>query len=163
MTCMKIERMSMETITGIQFQEMVDLELNCGLKPFPPEVLAANIECEETWAAMDGDHVAGFITVSSEEGYFNDDLFIFNINVGSAWRRRGIATALIRNAIARHPECRTMSLDVALTNAKAMSLYEKLGFRRTDTPSMNGPTDIVMKGDRPVLLALEEENTPYPQ
>ena len=150
----EIRRITMEDITEEQFSEIVDLEINCGLDPFPPDVLACDIEYEETWAAFDGDHVSGFITVSQEEGYYDEDLFIFNINVGSEWRNRGIATALIRKALSENPSCRTMSLDVNLENRKALNLYEKLGFEKTDTPSMNGITDIVMRGKRETILSL---------
>ena len=149
---MDIRRIRLSDITKEQFEEIVDLELNCGLEPFTPEMLAIDIDCEYTYACFDDGHIAGFITVSDEEGYFSEDLFIFNINVGERWRRRGLASKLIREALLIHEGCRTMSLDVTLTNEKALNLYKKLGFEPTGTPSMNGPTDIVMQIDRETLL-----------
>ena len=149
---MRIERLSFDTITEELFEDMVDLENNCGLEPFPPEVLLADLKFQETFACIEDGHIIAFITVSDEEGYYEGDLFIFNLNVGLEHRRKGLATGLIRKALSEHPECGYMTLDVRKDNGKAMNLYRKLGFEKADIPSLNGDSDIVMRADRNTIL-----------
>jgi ribosomal protein S18 acetylase RimI-like enzyme len=55
---------------------------------------------------------------------------ISNVYVIPEARRRGIATALVQEALAwaRDQECRETDLNVLCTNEKARQLYKKLGF-----------------------------------
>lgn len=149
---MTIERIAFDTITNERFEDMVELENNCGLEPFSPEMLMLDLKFQENWACVEDGHIVAFITVSVEEGYYMGDLFVFNLNVGAAHRRKGLATELIRKALTEHPECEYMTLDVRKDNEKAMNLYRKLGFEKDELPSLNGDSDIVMRADRNIIL-----------
>ena len=61
--------------------------------------------------------------------------YIAEIFVDKAHRGNGIATALIKNELSKHPKVR---LQVALSNGKAKRLYERLGFEVTKKDEKNG-------------------------
>ena len=149
---MTIERLSFDTITNGMFEDIVEIENNCGLEPFSPEMLMLDLKFSENWAFVEDGHVIAFITVSDEEGYYMGDLFVFNLNVSLEYRRKGLAMELIRKALSEHPECEYMTLDVRKDNEKAMNLYRKLGFEKDAMPSLNGDSDIVMRADRNTIL-----------
>ena len=149
---MRIERLTFDTITNEMFEDIVAIENNCGLEPFSPEMLMLDLKFSENWACIEDGHVIAFITVSDEEGYYMGDLFVFNLNVSVEYRRKGLAVELIRKALAEHPECEYMTLDVRKDNEKAMNLYRKLGFEKDPMPSLNGESDIVMRADRNTIL-----------
>ena len=143
-----LRKITTATITEEQFDEIVELEQDSGLEPYTPELLKVDLDELDTWAFLDGDHVAGFITVTDEEWYFEGDLYILNINIGKAWRHSGLGTKLIHKAVSMHPDCKNITLDVEVDNTAAMNLYHKLGFRKIDLASNNGDTDIVMRNTR---------------
>ena len=149
---MTIERLAFDTITNEMFEDIVEIENNCGLEPFSPEMLMLDLKFSENWACIEDGHVVAFITVSDEEGYYMGDLFVFNLNVSVEYRRKGLAMELIRKALGEHPECEYMTLDVRKDNVKAMNLYRKLGFEKDAMPSLNGESDIVMRADRNTIL-----------
>jgi ribosomal-protein-alanine N-acetyltransferase len=62
-----------------------------------------------------------------------EELRLMNLAVDPAWRRRGLATALVRHALREGAKQGTVraTLEVRASNAAARSLYEKLGFRET--------------------------------
>ena len=60
---------------------------------------------------------------------------VISIAVLPGHRRKGIATALLREALSRMSErygATECYLEVRVSNTPAISLYEKLGFRRTE-------------------------------
>jgi ribosomal-protein-alanine N-acetyltransferase len=60
-----------------------------------------------------------------------DELHINNLAVLPAWRRRGVATELLRHAheLAVLGGARRATLEVRASNLAARQLYERLGFR----------------------------------
>ncbi len=62
-----------------------------------------------------------------------DELHINNVAVDPRWRRRGVATALLRAALerGRARQARCAFLEVRASNVGAQILYERLGFRPT--------------------------------
>ncbi len=62
-----------------------------------------------------------------------DELHINNIAVEPRWRRRGVATALLREVLSRGRarEARRAFLEVRISNLGAQALYQKLGFLPT--------------------------------
>jgi ribosomal-protein-alanine N-acetyltransferase len=73
------------------------------------------------------------------------ELHITTIAVRPEYRRRGHARALIGAALAAFPDASRVHLEVRPTNAKAIALYESLGFRETGRrPRYYGDEDAVL-------------------
>lgn len=77
-------------------------------------------------AARCGDVLAGFIIISVAA----DEAEILTLAVDEAWRRRGVAGALIQEAIAEAARrgARVLLLEVGVQNIAAQALYAKSGF-----------------------------------
>jgi len=76
----------------------------------------------ETWVARDaGGRVIGWL----EERRVASELYVLGVGVDPAWRRRGVATALVQECLARASVVR---LEVRASNAAARRLYAGLGF-----------------------------------
>jgi [ribosomal protein S18]-alanine N-acetyltransferase len=60
-----------------------------------------------------------------------DEFEILNLAVGRPWRRRGAASQLVASAVAsaQSAGATQVHLEVRASNAGAMALYEKMGFR----------------------------------
>lgn len=61
---------------------------------------------------------------------------MFALDVGQAFRRQGVGTALIEavEEMARLAGLGNVNLEVAVDNAGALRLYERLGYHRTGEP-----------------------------
>lgn len=144
---MEIRKLSMENLTREQFEQIMDIEQHCGFVPYSPQVLMDCIVNEDTYACLDGETVAGFITIEPHSQKLGGELYIVNLNVARAYYRRGIGQRLLLTACCAYVNSRPGSsvfLDVAKDNVPAMNLYRKLGFTVTDIPSRNGEDDVVM-------------------
>ena len=78
--------------------------------------------------AFSGDELAGYAFVSR----YVDAWHVMNVAVAGPHRRRGIATALLEQVFeltASDPQ-RGYTLEVRVSNADAIRLYERLGFER---------------------------------
>jgi len=76
----------------------------------------------ETWAARDE---AGRVVGWLEERLVASELYVLGVGVDPAWRRRGVATALVRACLVR---ASVVHLEVRASNAAARRLYAGLGF-----------------------------------
>ena len=140
-------KLSLRTLSRDHFEQIVAIEKNCGLEPYSREMLLECIDNLDTYACMDGDTVAGFITIQASPRRLGGGLYIVNLNVAKPYRRQGLAQKLITTSCRRYAESHKGSfviLDVAKDNTAAWHLYKKLGFDLTDIPSRNGDTDVVM-------------------
>ena len=154
---MEILKLNMQHLPKDQFEQIVAIEENCGLEPYSREMLRQCIEYLDTYACLDGDTIAGFITLQSTSSRLGGGLYIVNLNVAKPYRRRGLAQQLITTACGFYRESHKGSfviLDVAKDNTSAWHLYKKLGFDVTDIPSRNGDTDVVMVGKLDELLKI---------
>ena len=101
------------------------IEAECFSDPWP-EALLSRMRGRIT-AAVEGDAVLGYLVFSS----VLDEGSVDNIAVGTAHRRRGAADMLVADAIekARAAGLSFITLEVRASNAPAIALYEKHGFR----------------------------------
>ena len=144
---MEILKLNMQHLPKEQFEQIVAIEENCGLEPYSREMLRECIEHLDTYACLDGDRIAGFITIQASSRQLGGGLYIVNLNVAKPYRRCGLAQKLITIACGFYRKSHKGSfviLDVAKDNSAAWHLYKKLGFDVTDIPSRNGDTDVVM-------------------
>lgn len=105
---------------------VADLERRVVLDGFA-EKIAAHATRFEAW---DGRTLAGLVAA-----YFNDATrraFVTHVGVQPAWAGRGVALALMERCVAqaRASGMREAALEVAAGNARAIALYQGLGFRR---------------------------------
>lgn len=107
-------------------KEIAGLEKICFSTPWSQEaILESFIAGTKFFVAVKGQEVLGYAGVSQilDEGY------ITNIAVYPQYRNKGIATALI-NEIFKIENLSFVSLEVRESNLKAISLYEKMGFKK---------------------------------
>jgi ribosomal-protein-alanine N-acetyltransferase len=76
--------------------------------------------------AFEGDRLVGYVVNSR----YVDAWHVMNVAVDPDHQRRGIATRLLEHlfALTRDDERRGFTLEVRVSNADAIRLYEKLGF-----------------------------------
>ena len=144
---MDILKLDIRTLTRDQFEQLVTIEQNCGLEPYSREMLLECIENLDTYACMDNELVAGFITIQASSRQLGGGLYIVNLNVAKPYRRQGLGQKLILSARGEYRHSHRGSfviLDVVKENTAAWHLYKKLGFDVTNIPSRNGATDVVM-------------------
>ena len=144
---MQYRRLDYQTFTKQQLAQMEQIERNCGLESFSRRMLMECVRDMDTFACLDGETVAGFITMHPTARYLGGCLYIVNLNVAQPYRRQGIGQKLILAACSYYAVTHSnwrVTLDVCKTNTAARSLYEKMGFSVTDEPSGNGDTDVVM-------------------
>lgn len=157
---MKIHKLKIDQLTRKQFEQIVSIEENCGLEPYSREMLLDCIANLDTYACLDGDTVAGFITILPYSQRMGGGVYIVNLNVAKPYRRQGLAQKLIVTACGAYKESHTgyfVTLDVSKSNTSARKLYEKLGFEVTEIPSRNGDTDVVMVAKLDVLIREDKE------
>lgn len=154
---MEFVKLSISSLTKGQLMQLENLERNCGLEPFSRRMLLESVAEMDTFAMMDGEKIAGFITLHSSNRYDGDCLYVVNLNVSEEYRRKGVATQLILSACSAYADVfakGNVMLDVRKDNNAALALYQKLGFTVTDIPSENGETDVVMSVQMKDLLGI---------
>lgn len=108
--------------------QVAELEKVCFSDPWSEKSVASELENElALWlVALEGDTVAGYVGSQTVMG----ETDMMNIAVAPAFRRKGIARALIQallRELARQGS-RCLTLEVRASNAPARALYESLGF-----------------------------------
>ena len=78
-------------------------------------------------AAVIGEKIVGYICAN----YLLDEGHILNVTVHPDFRKQGIASKLVHAMIdlLREEGCRTIFLEVRISNKAALRMYEKTGFR----------------------------------
>jgi [ribosomal protein S18]-alanine N-acetyltransferase len=92
---------------------------------FASELAKASSICLGAW---EGDRLVGYIVNSR----YVDAWHVMNVAVDPDWQRHGIATRLLERLfeLTRDDQRRGYTLEVRVSNADAISLYENLGFVR---------------------------------
>lgn len=114
-----------------QIPQIEALEKQCFSMPWTAEMLESQLKDaqHEFIAAVDENGaVLGYVGMM----YVLDEGYISNVAVSPAYRRQGIADALIDrlDAICREHALSFVSLEVRAGNVPAIALYEKHGFAR---------------------------------
>jgi [ribosomal protein S18]-alanine N-acetyltransferase len=92
---------------------------------FVTELAKPSSLCLGAYTADNG--LAGYLIVSR----YVDAWHVMNLAVGSGFRRRGIASALLERlfSVTADDAQRGYTLEVRVSNAEAIRLYERLGFQ----------------------------------
>ena len=105
------------------------LERQCFSDPWSVEMLRPELpdESHEFLLAVEGEELLGYVGLMTvlDEGYLS------NVAVSTAYRRQGIAEALLTALLARARARRLsfVTLEVRAGNTPAQTLYRKLGFQ----------------------------------
>ena len=98
-------------------------------------------------ATLESGELVGF-AISGAEG--RGKVFLYELHVAAAHRRRGFATALIelaeRSSTSRSASAKTIELNVHSANASSIAFYERIGFAESSRTS--GGTVLVMRRRR---------------
>lgn len=116
---MKIVPMEERHIIGV-----AEVEKQCFREPWSQDALREELGRGIFLAAVEGDAVAGYAGCQTvlDEGY------ITNVAVLPAYRRQGVAGALLSELLHRAEGLSFVTLEVRASNAAAIALYEKYGF-----------------------------------
>ena len=115
-------------MTGADVAGVAEIEAECFSQPWSGRTLAGELEnpCAVFFVARSGSRVVGYAGMHRvlDEGY------IATVAVTAEFRRRGIATALMRRMFlyARREKLGFLTLEVREGNRAAIAFYEKLGF-----------------------------------
>ena len=123
--CITITAFSAEHV-----QAVADLETLCFSDPWSVNSISSELTNPlSLWiVALDGEKVAGYVGSQSVMGWAD----MMNIAVAPEYRRKGIGEQLVRTLISRlkDQQVTRLTLEVRVSNASAIALYEKLGFQQ---------------------------------
>lgn len=125
-----------------------EIELASHAFPWTEKTLASNQgERYLNLKIMQGDVMAGFAITQ----IVLDEATLFNIAIDPAFQRQGLGRTLLEEVIQQleQKDVFTLWLEVRASNAKAIALYESLGFnelsvRRNYYPAAQGREDAIM-------------------
>lgn len=122
---MEIRRMNLQDAPAI-----AQLEIACFSDPWSEKSIASEVENPLSYwlVADDNGTIAGYVGSQS----VLDGADMMNLAVAPAYRRKGIAQALV-NALAEHLQGNgviALLLEVRVSNEPAIALYEKMGFEQ---------------------------------
>ena len=111
-------------------EQIAELEQRCFSDPWSARSIESELNNRlSLWlVALDGDTVAGYIGSQTVLG----EADMMNIAVSPEYRRRGVAQSLVQ-ALEQHLRAKgayRLTLEVRVSNAPAIALYEKLGFQQ---------------------------------
>ena len=123
---MKLELRSLDTA---DLDAVEQIERESYPTPWSRSMFAAELAKESSLclgAYTDDGELAGYLIVSR----YVDAWHVMNLAVALTYRRRGIATALLERlfAVTADDVLRGYTLEVRVSNADAIRLYERLGF-----------------------------------
>ena len=110
--------------------QVAALEQVCFSDPWSEKSVASELTNGlSLWlVAMEGEALAGYVGSQSVLGESD----MMNVAVDPAFRRRGIARALVTSLVEELAKAgnHSLTLEVRASNTPAIGLYEKLGFRQ---------------------------------
>lgn len=108
--------------------DVAEIERKCFNDPWSESALADSLDdpCARMMVALYGGAVCGYVCIMLTD----DNGYIPRVCVRPAYRRRGVATALMdaAEAAAKVFGCTAVTLEVRESNSAAIALYESLGF-----------------------------------
>ena len=120
--------MKITNMTAAHVSSVAELEKVCFSAPWSENSVASELNNPlALWlVAVENDRLAGYIGSQSVEG----EADVMNVAVHPDFRRRGIAEELCRQLVSvlNERDVHSLTLEVRVSNAPAIALYEKLGF-----------------------------------
>lgn len=120
--------MIIERMNEGHVKQIAELEKRCFCDPWSENSIASEVNNRLSYwlVATDEDKVIGYVGSQTVLG----ETDMMNIAVHPEYRKQGIGTALIRSLIdiLESHGSHSLMLEVRVSNAPAISVYEKLGF-----------------------------------
>ena len=120
--------MEIRKMTEADISQLANLEKLCFSDPWSESAFRYELRNPlSLWlVAVDGDTVAGYVGSQTVMG----EADMMNIAVSPAYRRRGIGERLVIELVQMldAAQAYSLTLEVRVSNAPAIALYEKLGF-----------------------------------
>ena len=122
--------MMIQTMTAERVSQVAELEKLCFQDPWSENSVASELKNPLSYwlVALDGDRLLGYVGSQTVVG----ETDMMNVAVHPEYRRQGVAEKLILALIEglKGMESHCLTLEVRASNAPAIGLYEKLGFRQ---------------------------------
>lgn len=158
--------MSADLVPRINVRRVQPSDIPPLISALAPEVSAIQVSSRfqehldgyrEMLVAESDGFAVGTISTTGHRFQIPDSLRMFALDVGPAYRRRGIASLLIETveAKAQREGFSKVNLEVAQDNGDAMRLYESLGYRSVGEPITDQWTRTTEDGGR---VQLEERS-----
>src|SRR6266496_745842 len=127
-TAVDIRRLTLTDLNTIEEIERLSYPTPWSRSMFAGELAKPASVC---LGAFEGEQLAGYLIISR----YVDAWHVMNIAVSPAFRRRGIATALLQRLfeLTEDGSRRGYTLEVRVSNEGAIKLYERLGFTARGT------------------------------
>lgn len=120
--------MNIVKMTAEHVDQIAQLEKECFSDPWSLKSIASELENSlSCWlVALEGATVAGYVGSQTVLG----ETDMMNLAVHPSFRRRGIASALVKALVEALKErgSHSLTLEVRVSNEPARELYERLGF-----------------------------------
>jgi len=122
---MRLRRLELGDLDAIEQIERVSYPTPWSRSMFATEL--AKPSSLSLGAVDETDILVGYLVLSR----YVDAWHVMNVAVAPEWRRRGVATALLRRLLddTRHDAQRGYTLEVRVSNVGAIALYERFGFK----------------------------------
>jgi GNAT superfamily N-acetyltransferase len=123
---------------ALDANEFEDGEVEQPRRPLQQEEASAFLQdpTAHLWIALAGELPVGFVLVYVLRRRHGDptQLFVYELGTRRGWRRRGVATALVRHMLgwARGPDLRRGFVCTGQGNATAIAFYQSLGWQARD-------------------------------
>ena len=143
---MSSERLIVRTLSFTDLPQVIAIERRAFPNPWSLAMFVLELSKPSgiCLAAVRGGQIAGYVICARYDEAFH----VMNIAVDPDHRRAGVASALLDAVIARAGEDANYTLEVRVSNAGAIALYERYGFHGVGTRPRyyadNGEDAIIM-------------------
>jgi ribosomal-protein-alanine N-acetyltransferase len=158
------DELHIRRLTFADLQQLIAIERRAFPTPWSLAMFVLELSKSTGWclAAMRGNKMLGYIVCSRYDTVWH----ILNVAVDPIHRRKGIATALLIDLIARIDDVEARyTLEVRESNVGAIALYERYGFRaagRRRRYYQDNGEDAVIMWRTPMTLSGRFDDVPNP-
>jgi ribosomal-protein-alanine N-acetyltransferase len=158
------DELHIRRLTFADLQQLIAIERRAFPTPWSLAMFVLELSKSTGWclAALHGDKMLGYIVCSRYDTVWH----IMNVAVDPIHRRKGIATALLTDLIARIDDVQARyTLEVRESNVGAIALYERYGFRaagRRRRYYQDNGEDAVIMWRTPMTLSGRFDDVPNP-
>lgn len=130
---MVYKKISAQDVTDVEFEQMVDVEMNSDGDPCSEKELDATIKHSgnDNFVCINDGKIIAFATLNSNSRRLGGSIYIVNLSVRKEFQRQGIAKNIFKTACdfyIKQYKDQHFTLHVSKDNIRAIGLYNRLGF-----------------------------------